>query len=80
MLFENGIEGPLSDNLTIRPPSELEFLEYLAADKIEDAVSCGDSVDVIGLVPCAVVHPHQHVPLRVAVAAIGVNAVKVGKM
>ena len=48
---------------------------YLPADKVEEAVSGGDPVDVVGLVPRAVVHPHQHVPLGVAVAAVSIDAV-----
>ena len=48
---------------------------YLPADKVEEAVSGGDPVDVVGLVPRAVVHPHQHVPLGFAIAAVGINAV-----
>ena len=54
-------------NMTARPA-------YLPADKVEEAVSGGDPVDVVGLVPRAVVHPHQHVPLGFAIAAVGIDA------
>ena len=59
---------------------------YLAADEVEDALSRGDCVDVIGLVPGAVVHPHQHVPFFGVTAAVRVDAgiykagVRIGKI
>ena len=49
-------------------------------------MSRGDSVDVIGLVPGAVVHPHQHVPFFGVTAAVRVDAgiykagVRIGKI